>query len=258
LTSAQQALKTHLIPMTSLAARAHDIALQDAADTEAGAALGNGAGEARRDIARQLLKYLDTDTLLCWAPHADREGEVSRAAKAAAMAGPNPNAATAPSLASAASASAPRPSLRNEQERTALPITAFLSTHVWPGVEIRPGLTESSILPASQPEMTREVVRGWLFGLGAWELAGLERATLATKSLCIAARLVCEWSENFPRIEEDAAARFGVDEAEHACTVEVRWQTGQWGEVEDSHDVDREDLRRQLGGAVLLVSGTGA
>jgi ATP synthase F1 complex assembly factor 2 len=28
-----------------------------------------------------------------------------------------------------------------------------------------------------------------------------------------------------------------------------------WGEVEDTHDVEKEDLRRQLGGVVLLVGG---
>ena len=38
---------------------------------------------------------------------------------------------------------------------------------------------------------------------------------------------------------------------------EVEWQTKKWGEVEDTHDVEKEDLRRQLGSAVLLVAGNG-
>ena len=99
-------------------------------------------------------------------------------------------------------------------------------------------------------------------GLPAWELVGLERAVLAGKSLCVAARLICEWSE-YLRLgggsegEGGGRGRFGIEEAAEACSLEVRWQTGRWGEVEDTHDVEREDLRRQFGSAVLLVSGTG-
>jgi len=40
-------------------------------------------------------------------------------------------------------------------------------------------------------------------------------------------------------------------------SVEVVWQTGRWGEVEDTHDVEKEDVRRQLASAVLLVTGRG-
>ena len=105
-------------------------------------------------------------------------------------------------------------------------------------------------------------------GLPAWELVGLERAALAGKSLCVAARLVGEWSEvlNAGRGEKreegkwkegSGGGRFGVEEACEACSLEVRWQTGRWGEVEDTHDVEREDLRRQFGSVVLAVSGTG-
>ena len=96
-------------------------------------------------------------------------------------------------------------------------------------------------------------------GLPAWELVGLERAALAGKSLCVAARLVCEWSEHLELgdTQGETAGRFGIDEAAKACSQEVIWQTGRWGEVEDSHDVDKEDLRRQFGSVILIVSGTG-
>ena len=81
---------------------------------------------------------------------------------------------------------------------------------------------------------------------------------LAGKSLCVAARLVGEWSEYLrAKGEGSEGGRFGIDEACEACSLEVRWQTGRWGEVEDSHDVEREDLRRQFGSVVLVVSGTG-
>lgn len=96
--------------------------------------------------------------------------------------------------------------------------------------------------------------------LPAWELAALERAVLAGKSLCVAARLVVEWSEALrsPRGGGNGhVEKFGIEEAAEACSLEVRWQTGKWGEVEDSHDVEKEDLKRQFGSVILLVAGTG-
>lgn len=141
-------------------------------------------------------------------------------------------------------------------------------------MELNPTLDDGSILPRSQPAATRAVIKGWMAGLPAWELVGLERAVLAGKSLCVAARLVCEWSEHFRREGFTPASaeggwgelskggtsegeRFGIEQAAEACSLEVRWQTGMWGEVEDTHDVEKEDLRRQFGSVVLLVSGTG-
>lgn len=184
-----------------------------------------------------LMRYLDTDTLLCWAPA-------------------RPSQSSTP-LAD----SAPGPTLRDLQMRTAQPIIAYLVTHVWPGVEIRPVLDDGSIVPASQPRGTREVIRGWIGGLGPWELAGLERAVLAGKSLCVGVRFLVEWGEGFAGLREGVGGRgqgrFGIEEAAEACSLEVRWQTRVYGEVEDTHDVEREDVRRQLGSVVLVVSGTG-
>ena len=231
LVSAQQALKQHLIPLTSSASRAYDISLQDQRRAE---------GNARAEIVQTLIRYLDTDTLLCWAP-ARSQHDAAQLEQ---------------------SEERGHESLREIQIKTARPIISHLTTKVWPGVEIKPVLDDGSIVPASQPQETRDVIRGWISGLGPWELAGLERAVLASKSLCVAARLVVEWSENFQglREEKDGAVvekRFDVEAAAEACSLEVRWQTGMWGEVEDTHDVDKEDLKRQLGSVILLVGGTG-
>jgi ATP synthase F1 complex assembly factor 2 len=215
--SAQQALKYHYIPMTSLAARAVDIANADA----------QGKSHIRNSIMEMLMRYLATDTLLCWAPEK------------------NIHDAAGDSV-----------SLRQLQIKIATPIIAYLTTHVWPGVEIKPILEPDSIMPVAQPDMTKSVIRGWLTGLPAFELAGLERAVLASKSLVVGARLVHEWSEAFAQSRPAPdASRFGVDEAAEAASIEVTWQTQQWGEVEDTHDVEKEDLRRQLGSVILLVAG---
>ncbi|KAF2828190.1 F1-ATP synthase assembly protein [Ophiobolus disseminans] len=217
LLSAQQALKTHYIPMTSLAARALDIERADAA----------GHDFFRDDILKLLMRYLHTDTLLCWAPEKVMNDSLR-------------NGKT----------------LRQLQMETAAPIIAYLKTHVWPGVEIKPILEPDSIMPVPQPELTQQVIRGWLAGLPAFELAGLERSVLASKSLLVSARLMHEWGEAFAQSRKTAdAGRFGIEEAAEASSLEVRWQTGQWGEVEDTHDVEKEDLRRQLGSAIILVTG---
>ena len=244
LTSAQDALRSHLIPLTSITSRAHSLAAEDAEIAASSSDGVGGRGEGiRYDIVNSLLRYLDTDTLLCWAP-------------------PGPAEDTTPDgkNSTAEQKQHPGESLRDLQIRIATPILAHLTTQLWPGVELNPVLDEGSILPKSQPPATRAVVKGWMAGLPAWELVGLERAVLAGKSFCVGARLVGEWGEGIKReagLGGEQTKKFGIEEATEACSLEVRWQTGRWGEVEDSHDVEREDLGRQFGSVVLLVSGTG-
>lgn len=220
--SAQQALRTHLIPMTSLAARATDIAREDA----------EGNSTTRKQIITTAMRYLDTDTLLCWEP--ERQRHVLERTTADGK---------------------PIESLRQIQTRIAGDVMSFLSTKVWPGLEIIPILDTNSILPLSQPKGTKDSICTWVSELSAYDLAGLERAILASKSLLIAVRLVVEWSENFRHIQRPETRKFGIEEAAEASSLEVTWQTNMWGEVEDTHDVGKEDLKRQLGSVVILVSG---
>lgn len=181
------------------------------------------------------MRYLDTDSLLCWAPEPE----------------PDP-----PGYETHASRTV---SLRSIQMRTAKEIIGYLTERVWPGLEIVPALDEESIMPKAQPQMTRDVIQGWVSGLPAFELAGLERAVLAGKGLLGAARLLVEWSAELAHLrdEEVERKRFGIEEAARVANLEVDFQTQMWGEVEDTHDVNKEDLRRQLGSVILLVSGEG-
>ncbi|KAL9011404.1 MAG: hypothetical protein Q9173_003753, partial [Seirophora scorigena] len=153
LTSAQQALRAHLIPLTSIASRAYDLALQDAAAAKSAprpeSTTPQSSTTIRDDIIKTLLPYLDTDTLLCWAPPPPKDADSTLQAV---------------------------PSLRGLQIDTAEPIISYLTSSIWPGVHLDPGLDSGSIIPAQQPAETRDIVRGWLAGLGAWELVGLERA----------------------------------------------------------------------------------
>ncbi|KAK9781528.1 hypothetical protein AB5N19_05956 [Seiridium cardinale] len=222
LLSAQQATQQHLIPLTSMVCRAVDIAEDDAAQ-----------GQIRKTIVQMVMRYLDTDSLLCWAPPPGKYDYVEG-----------------------------QETLRDRQKKTADEIVGFLTSRVWPGLEIEPVLDGHTLVPKGQTPATRQIIEGWVTGLGSWELAGLERAVLAGKGLLGAARLIVEWSESFVGAgigdgASGAEKKFGIEEAAKAASLEVDWQIGNWGEVEDTHDVEKEDIRRQLGGVVLLVSGTG-
>ncbi|GFF48586.1 mitochondrial molecular chaperone Atp12 [Aspergillus udagawae] len=222
MTSARQALKNHLIPLTSLTARAGDIAQEDS----------RGETTTRDQIVKLAMRYLDTDTLLCWVPERNPyAGEESQEN------GERPE------------------SLREAQMRVAKDIIAFLGTKVWPGVDIVPILDADSILPVSQPRATKDIIKQWVSSLQPHDLAALERGIVASKSLLVAVRLVVEWSENFRHLQRSGQKKFGIKEAAEASSLEVRWQTDMWGEVEDTHDVDKEDLRRQLGSVIVVVSG---
>jgi chaperone required for assembly of F1-ATPase len=117
--------------------------------------------------------------------------------------------------------------LRQLQEEVATGIIAYLKTRVWPGVEIHPTLDPETMIPVAQPEMTQQIIRGWCAGLPAFELAGLERAVLVSKSLLVSVRLIYEWREAFAQSRDVAdAGRFGIEEAAEASSLEVRRQTG--------------------------------
>ncbi|GHJ87471.1 hypothetical protein NliqN6_3873 [Naganishia liquefaciens] len=93
-----------------------------------------------------------------------------------------------------------------------------------------------------QSDETKRVLSDAVKGWDAWQIAALERATYTTKSFLIAFALV--------------SGRLTADQAARAAQVEVSSQIELWGEVEDSHDVDYQDIRRQLGSVVCLLAKT--
>jgi len=212
LRTSQDALKGHLTPLTQLCSRVIDMA---AAEVE-------GDFTIRNDIVNILIRYLNTDTLLCWEP-TPPQNQIPEGTK----------------------------TLRQQQMEAAAPILAFLTTRVWPGATIVPADGDKGILPAGQPAETKAMVMEWMRSLDPWRLVGLERTILAGKSLLVGARLVSEWSGL-------GEGDWGVKQACEAASIEVRHQTQQWGEVEDTHDVEKEDIQRQIGAAWLLIVGDAA
>ncbi|EWC46818.1 hypothetical protein DRE_03830 [Drechslerella stenobrocha 248] len=106
---------------------------------------------------------------------------------------------------------------------------------------------DHGLLPNSQPDRTVNVIKDIISGFSVWELVGLERAVILSKSLLVGLRLVME-NRKYDSI------RWDVEEAARACNLETDFQVEQWGMVEDTHDVNHVDLRRGLGSVVLLVS----
>ncbi|CEL52188.1 Protein atp12, mitochondrial OS=Schizosaccharomyces pombe (strain 972 / ATCC 24843) GN=atp12 PE=3 SV=2 [Rhizoctonia solani AG-1 IB] len=97
-----------------------------------------------------------------------------------------------------------------------------------------------SLLGNSQPKEAKEALMKEVNKLGQWEVAAFERAVLTTKSFIIALALV--------------KGRINVEQAAQAAHVEVVSQTERWGEVEDTHDVDHHDIRRQLGSVACVLA----
>ncbi|KAF8682885.1 ATP12 protein [Rhizoctonia solani] len=97
-----------------------------------------------------------------------------------------------------------------------------------------------SLLGNSQPKESKNVLMKEINKLNQWEMAAFERAVLTTKSFIIALGLV--------------KGRIDVEQASQAAHVEVVSQTQRWGEVEDTHDVDYHDIRRQLGSVACVLA----
>ncbi|KAI0373317.1 ATP12-domain-containing protein [Pilatotrama ljubarskyi] len=105
------------------------------------------------------------------------------------------------------------------------------------GVDLK--VSDSLFVP-SQPPETMKKFEEILSNFSPWEMAAMERATYTSKSFLIALALIMR--------------RLDVDQAAQAAHVEVNSQIERWGEVEDTHDVDYYDMRRQLGSAACLLA----
>jgi ATP synthase F1 complex assembly factor 2 len=104
------------------------------------------------------------------------------------------------------------------------------------GLDIK---TTSGILRVKQSDEVLKKFREIISGYDTFTLAAFEKAVLRSKSFMIALAL----------IEREITVEF----ATMAARLEVHHQIQRWGEVEDSHDVDREDLQRQLGSSVASI-----
>ncbi|KAL8290480.1 hypothetical protein RQP46_002738 [Phenoliferia psychrophenolica] len=127
------------------------------------------------------------------------------------------------------------PQLVTLQDEHWKPLLAWVSSTFGVKVSIYEG-----ILGNKQPDDTILKLGAVVEGYDQFRLAAFERAVLASKSYLIALALV--------------EGHYSVDDAAMAAHVEVQSQINRWGEVEDTHDVDHQDVRVRLGSAALLCS----
>lgn len=96
-----------------------------------------------------------------------------------------------------------------------------------------------SILFSKQDEETHSKLKSVITQFDPLKLAAFERAVHSTKSFIIALALV--------------EGRLTVDQASDASRVEVLSQISRWGEVEDTHDVDYQEIRMKLGSVACAL-----
>ncbi|BFZ53993.1 Cu-binding protein [Savitreella phatthalungensis] len=122
---------------------------------------------------------------------------------------------------------------------------------------------DAGLISHRQSDEARTAAQQYLETLDKWQLAAFERSVYATKSFLLAALLVESQGSTsqgyltLPLMSSDNLTEscvVSVETIARLATLEVRYQTDLWGEVEDTHDVDHVDIRRQLASAVLLLA----
>ncbi|WFD04012.1 ATP synthase mitochondrial F1 complex assembly factor 2 [Malassezia obtusa] len=97
-------------------------------------------------------------------------------------------------------------------------------------------------LSNTQPAASRERIADVLQALPPLELACMERAAMTTKSMITSLAMLYK--------------RLDAEQASLAAEVETASQASVWGAVEDSHDVDHAELRRQLASVACALVTT--
>jgi len=135
------------------------------------------------------------------------------------------------------------------QESKPAVLARMQKTHWEPLVEwlhssyqVRLEVHHDSILFCKQSGSTHAKLRGIVSGFDPLKLAAFERAVHASKSFVIALALV--------------EGRLTVEQASDASRVEVLSQISRWGEVEDTHDVDYQEIRMKLGSVACALIDT--
>ncbi|KAK9361263.1 hypothetical protein V1504DRAFT_406365 [Lipomyces starkeyi] len=185
-------IKPHSLPLTSLAARAIDITKSEDAKV------------TKESIVKPLLPYLDTDTMLIFAPSAEYNG-----------------------------------ALRKAQEEIYRPMIEWAEAQVFKGAKLNFSDGDKGLTGNMQSESIKRTAAAWANSLDVWQLTAFERAVLEGKSFLGGIKLVNR--------------EISTSDLAEAVTLEVLHQMKRWGEVEDSHDVDWADLRRQIASAAVLV-----
>lgn len=207
-------IRPYLVPLTSLTARCIDLhEAQYTDDVEIKTKVGDLS-----TIKTLLLRYLDTDTMLVFSPKEDCDGE-----------------------------------LRKEQEKCYRPLIQDMEQFFTrfaddgkPVVLTYLDCEKDGLVGNTQPEHTKQAVLKYLNSLSVWDLVALEKATLVAKSFMAGVSILrnADYNDNF---------NLTIEELARLATLETVLQTARWGEVEDTHDVDKVDIKRNLASAAIVA-----
>lgn len=232
-------VKTNALPLTSVAARSIDlihITKSGNANEEQIAKIGN-----LEDIKLNLLRYLDTDTCLIFATKEEYSSK-----------------------------------LRKRQQELYFPLieeyndffTAYAKSkgNLLPSDNYKVELAyldcETDGLRGNKQEITiQNIVLDWLNTLPIYDLIALEKSILTSKSFLCGVSLLRSNCSDPKRMKEvyqhnknspDEYFFRSIEEIIELGNLETIFQTEEWGEVEDTHDVDKVDWIRNLTSAALL------
>ena len=228
--------KIHSMPITSLAARSidlHETNKTNKPEPEKMAQIGN-----LEDIHKNISRYLDTDTCLVFATSDEYEGQ-----------------------------------LRRKQEQLYLPLIKEFEDYFSAYAKSR-GMVDDEKVKLTyldcekdglrgnrQTSSTRSVILRWMEELSTFQLVALEKAVLNTKSfMCGFSLLRSNCSDpllmkHLFQLNKTQGDYFykSVEEIVELANLETIFQTNEWGEVEDTHDVDKVDWLRNLSSAAIVA-----
>lgn len=227
-------IKPSSLPLTSIVSRAVDLhAVHSAAavDQDLVAKIGD-----LDDIKINMLRYLDTDTCLIFTTLDEYEGALRKRQDELYL---------------------PLKSEYEEfftawgQKRTLLPSESYKVTLQSLDCET------DGLRGNSQSITTQNVVLDWLNHLPIYDLVALEKAILSAKSFLCGATILRSNANDAAlyqvnKASTDAFFKKSVEEVVELGNLETIFQTGEWGEVEDTHDVDKADWLRNLSSCALV------
>ncbi|AGO12218.1 AaceriAEL140Cp [[Ashbya] aceris (nom. inval.)] len=210
------AVKPYSLPLTSLVSRCIDLETVSAPDCDPDTIAKVGGD--RKVISEGLLRYLDTDTLLCFSPRSEFEG-----------------------------------ALREAQDEMYKPIIAGVETLLSEvgGMPVTLRCLDADVHGLrgnAQSQETRAAAGKYMDSLAVWDLAVFEKVVLTTKSFICGILLL----QN--KIGTAAPAlKLSTEDIARAATLETIYQVERWGEVEDTHDVNHRDIRRNINAAAIVA-----
>lgn len=226
------------LPLTSMVSRAVDLEkvhFSDPVDQNLVVKIGN-----LQDIKSNMMRYLDTDTCLIFTVNEEYEGR-----------------------------------LRSKQEELYRPLieeyesffTEFGKQNgLLPEEDYKVKLKTldcetDGLRGNSQSLTTQNIVLKWLDQLPIYDLVAMEKAVLSSKSFLCGATVLrsnvvdAESQKNLYQVNRARPADFfrkSIEEIVELGNLETIFQTQEWGEVEDTHDVDNADWLRNLSASALV------